>query len=217
MPLREAEGGVNRRGGAHRGDIDGGDGEEPAGAAGRPEDEAGEEESGRVGDLSRHHRARTLPQRREALDPSADGVDDADERIESNGETHRREDPFRHVLIDPEVPAADRRRREKERHHAETESRADRVDEEPPVALAFGRELDRDRLHPEGRVGDGVRDPERDVVDRQHVLRVRRAADEGGDDERGEHEEEAAERKREREMELLPGEVEMLLLWWWWL
>ena len=47
-------------------------------------------------------------------------------------------------------------------------------------------------------------------MDREHIFRIGRSSDEGGDSDRGEHQKKAAERKRERKTELLeskPGNV----------
>ena len=47
-------------------------------------------------------------------------------------------------------------------------------------------------------------------MDREHIFRIDRSSDEGGDRDRGEHQKKAAERKRKREAELLeskPGDV----------
>ena len=129
---------------ANRGNEDGGNGDGPARATERQEDDAGGEEPDRVEDLSRHHGLGTLPCRGNSLDSSANGVNHANERVDADREPRRIKNSIWHILVVPEVPVADQRRREDERNDAEAESGDDGIDEKPPVPFVLRLELNRD-------------------------------------------------------------------------
>ena len=108
-----------------------------------------------------------------------------------------------HVLAGAEIPVCNLRQREDEQQRTEDGSRAEGVPEHPAVPVVLRREGDGHGLQPERAEADWIRDADRDIVDREHHLRLEGGpSHERGNHQRGDREDEGSERERQHEAEL---------------